>query len=232
MRKIFVTLLVAVFLFSFVGCTQTPPDVPNQTTKNDAESTTANSTEQSTVDTTVNSTVDTTENSTVNGLRDGQFLEYIYLCSDVYFDAATPTHGSGMITLSTAQDVLEVKDRKLLLCSDECKPAAVVRLASQGAAAVYSVLPDGEFDGNFKTLKFKMAIPEPMAEDLKQQGTYDDTVARLESNYYYLLVLDETHYAYIHLVRRSGAEKAENEAALADSIIKNAEITLDLNTGK
>ena len=68
---------------------------------------------------------------------------------------------------------------------------------------VFEITEDGELDGNFKTLKFKMVIPEPMVEDLKQQGVYEDTIERLESNYYYLLVLDETHYACLAVRNRS-----------------------------
>lgn len=212
MKKILVAFLLVVLLLSFVGCNQTPPDTPDNNTENTTESTTENTTENS-----------QNENPLLN---DNEFLVDIYLCSDVDHTKDTPTHGSGSIALTMTQDVLEIKEYQLLLCSDKCEPTTVVRRASQGNAAVYSVISDGELDGNFQTLKFKMAIPEPMVEDLKQQGVYEDTTEKLESNYYYLLVLDETHYAYIHLGRKAGVEKVENEAELADSIVKNAEINL------
>lgn len=227
MKKYFVTLLSVALLLLLIGCNQTPPDTPDNTTKNSTENSTVNTTENSTVNTTENTTGNSAVNATENSQNEGALLVDIYLCNDVYRTKDTPTHGSGTIDLPMTQDVLEIKDYELLLCRDKCEPTTIVRLASQGYAAVYRVISDGELDGNFKTLKFKMVIPEPMVEDLKQQGVYEDTIERLESNYYYLLVLDETHYAYIHLGRIAGAEKVENEAALADSIVKNAEINFE-----
>ena len=158
-----------------------------------------------------------------------EFMTDIYLCDDVYRTKDTPTHGSGLIALSMGQDIFEVKDYKILLCVDECDHIAIVSRASQGYAPVYSVVLDGKMDGNFKTYKFKMAIPEPMAEDLKNHGDYENIMEQLESNYHYLLVIDENHYAYIHLKAKDGDEKIENEAELADSIIKKAEINLNFD---
>ena len=161
-----------------------------------------------------------------------EFLVDIYLCDDVYRTNDTPTYGSGSIALPTVQDVLEVNDYQILLCADECDHSAIVSRASQGYATVYQVVLDGEIDGNFQAFKFKMAIPEPMVENLKNQGNYEDIIEQIESNYYYLIVIDENHYAYIHLERKEGVEKIEHEAELADSIIKKAEINLNLDIGE
>jgi len=156
-----------------------------------------------------------------------EFVTDIYLCDDVYRSDNTPTHGTASIALPMAQDVLELKDYDILLCGDGCDPAAVVSRASQGYAPAYRVVSDGEIDGNFKMLKFKMEIPEGMLEDIKAQGVYDQIIEELGGQYYYLLVLDEKHYAYIHLERTEGVEKIEDEAELADGIVKNAKINFE-----
>jgi len=206
-KRIIVTQLAAVLLLSVVGCTQTPPEAPDNTDK---------SVEQNNSDTQLLHTDDYDE-----------FLTDIYLCDDVYRSDDTPTHGTGSIALPMGQDVLEVKDYDILLCGDGCSPESVVSRASQGYAPAYRVIPDGEIDGNFKVLKFKMEIPEPMLEDIKKQGVYEQITEEIESQYYYLLVLDEKHYAYIHLERIEGAEKLEHEAELADSIVKNARVSFE-----
>ena len=207
MKKILVTLLAAVMLLSVVGCNKTPPDVPDNTGKDK-------------------------ENKSV----EEQLLSYdnydvfeneIYLCDDVYRSDDTLTHGTGSIALPMAQDVLKVKDYDILLCGDGCPPESVVSRASQGYAPAYRVVSDGEIDGNFKVLKFKMEIPEQMLDDIKNQGVYEQITEEIESKYYYLLVLDEKHYAYINLERIEGAEKLEHEAELADSIVKNARISFE-----
>ena len=207
MKKILVTLLAAVMLLSVVGCNKTPPDVPDNTDKDK-------------------------ENKSV----EEQLLSYdnydvfeneIYLCDDVYRSDDTLTHGTGSIALPMAQDVLKVKDYDILLCGDGCPPESVVSRASQGYAPAYRVVSDGEIDGNFKVLKFKMEIPEQMLDDIKKQGVYEQITEEIESKYYYLLVLDEKHYAYINLERIEGAEKTENEKELADSIVKNARVTFE-----
>jgi len=207
MKKTLITLLVAVLVLSVVGCNKTPPDVP-----------------------------DNTENNNENTGVVDQLLSYdnydvfedeIYLCDDVYRSDDTPTHGTASIALPMAQDVLELKDYDILLCGDGCEPTAVVSRASQGYAPAYRVVPNGEIDGNFKTLKFKMEIPEGMLEDVKKQGVYEQIVEEIESQYYYLLVLDEKHYAYMHLERKEGIKKIEDEAELADGIVKNAKINFE-----
>ncbi|MBQ7399470.1 MAG: hypothetical protein IJW06_03280 [Clostridia bacterium] len=207
MKKILITLLASILLLSVIGCNKTPPDVSNNTDK---------ITEQNSVDEQLLHMDDYDE-----------FLTEIYLCDDVYRSDDTPTHGSGAISLPLSQDVLEVKDYDILLCGDGCSPESVVSRASQGYAPAYHVVSDGEIDGNFKVLKFKMEIPEPMIEDIKKQGVYKQITEEIESQYYYLLVLDERHYAYIHLERKEGVERIEDEAELADSIIKNARVNFE-----
>ena len=207
MKKILVTLLAAVMLLSVVGCNKTPPDVSDNTDK-DKESSNV-------------------EEQLLSYDNYDVFEDEIYLCDDVYRGDDTPTHGTASIALPMAQDVLEVKDYDILLCGDGCSPESVVSRASQGYAPAYRVVADGEIDGNFKVLKFKMEIPEQMLEDIKKQGVYEQIVDEIESEYYYLLVLDEKHYAYINLERIEGAEKTENEAELADSIVKNAKVAFE-----
>ncbi|MBE6880723.1 MAG: hypothetical protein E7490_07835 [Ruminococcaceae bacterium] len=154
----------------------------------------------------------------------------IYLCSDTNHTDDTQTHGSASINLSIAQYNLELKDYQVFLCEDNCEKSALVSRASQGNAPVYNVISDGEIDGNPKALRFRMTIPESMVESLKEQGNYESVTQRLDSNYYYLIELDEKHYAYIHLARKKDAEKTEDEVANADAIIKNAKIDLNSDT--
>lgn len=207
MKKTLVSLLAAVLLLSVVGCNKTPPDVPDNTDK---------SVEQNDGD-----------GQLLHPDDYDEFLTDIYLCDDVYRSDDTPTHGTASISLPMSQDVLELKDYQILLCGDGCPPESVVSRASQGYAPAYRVVPDGEIDGNFKVLKFKMEIPEGMLEDIKKQGVYEQIVEEIESQYYYLLVLGEKHYAYIHLERIEGAEKIETEAELADDIVKKAIISFE-----
>ena len=207
MNKILVILLSAVLLLSVVGCNKTPPDVPDNTDENKENK--------------------SVEEQLLSYDNYDVFEDAIYLCDDVYRGDDTPTHGTASIALPMAQDFLEVKDYDILLCGDGCSPESVVSRASQGYAPAYRVVADGEIDGNFKVLKFKMEIPEQMLEDIKKQGVYEQITEEIESKYYYLLVLDEKHYAYINLERIEGAEKTENEAELADSIVKNARVTFE-----
>jgi len=203
MKKTFVALLAAVLLLLSVGCNKTPTDLSDNTTDK--------------------------ENSGIEEqlLSYDVFEDEIYLGDDVYRSGDTPTHGTGFISLPAGQDVLKVKNYDILLCGDNCTPESIVSRASQGYAPVYRVVSDGEIDGNFKVLKFKMEIPGQMLEDIKRQGVYEQITEEIESQYYYLLVLDEKHYAYIHLERIDGAAKIEGEDELADSIVKNAKISFE-----
>ncbi|MBE6551607.1 MAG: hypothetical protein E7665_05665 [Ruminococcaceae bacterium] len=167
--------------------------------------------------------------------RQGEFWADIYLCDDVYLTDDTPIHGSGSVILPTNQDVLEVNDYRIILCSDKCDPSEIVQRAFQGYAPVYSVVYNGEFNGNFKILKFNLEIPEPIIEDFEKKGDYqtiENMTERIESIYQYLLVLDDNHYAYVCLERKEGVEKHEHEAELADSIVKSARVYFEAYTGK
>ena len=209
MRIYLIVLFTASLLFSVCGC--------DTVTTNDAE---------------VNDTVAETDTapepeSDTEMLADCVELSAdIYFCDDVYLTADTPTHGSGTITLPQLGDALQIVDYQLLLCGDGCEPAAVVSRASEGYAVAYRTVEDVELDGNFRILKFKKEIPEPMVDDLKQAGSYDDTVERLGREYYYLLVLDEKHYAYINLV------SDEDVSELADEVIKNTAVQYESEPAK
>ena len=174
-----------------------------------------------------NEIINTPEEQLLNYDSYDVFEDEIYLCNDVYRSDDTLTHGTGSIELPRGQDALEVKDYDILLCDDGCDPTAVVSRASQGYAPVCRIVADGEIDGNYKVLKFKMEIPEQMLEGIKKQGAYEQMTEKIESQYFYLLVLDEKYYAYIHLERIEGTEKLEYEAELADSLVKNARINYE-----
>ncbi len=153
----------------------------------------------------------------------------IYLCDDVYRTDDTPTHGSGTISLPLADSGYTLYDAKLLLCDDECDPAAVVSRASQGYAPVYRIVQTAEYtekDGyNYPTRQFSAKIPEPMLEDLQKQGVLDTITARLEREYYYLLTLDDIHYAYISIdPTDENSERPIDEESIVNEFIKNAEI--------
>lgn len=207
MKKMLVTLLVAVLLLSVVGCNKTPPVVPDNTDK---------SVEQNNGD-----------GQLLHPDDYDEFLTDIYLCDDVYRSDNTPTHGTASIRLPMSQDVLELKDYQILLCGDGCPPESVVSRASQGYAPAYRVVPDGEIDGNFKVLKFRLKIDEAWLENMHNQGINVAIAEEMYGHYYYLLVLDEMHYAYIHLDAIDGGEEIEHEAELADSIVKNARISFE-----
>ena len=205
MSRFIAMLLSTIMLLSAVSCNKTPSEVPDKTDK-------------------VSSNVD---ESLLNHDSYVVFEDEIYLCDDVYRSEDTHTHGKGSISLPTGQELLEVKDYDILLCGDGCPPESVLSRAAQGYAPAYRIVSDGEMDGNYKILKFKMEIPEQMLEDIKRQGVYDQIKEEIESQYYYLLVLDNKHYAYIHLERKEGSAKIEDEAELADGIVKNAKITFE-----
>ncbi len=208
MKKILVALLAAILLLSVVGCNKTPPDVPDNTEKDKEKG--------------------SVEEQLLSYDSYDVFEDEIYLCDDVYRSDDTHTHGTGSISLPMGQDVLEVADYDILLCGDGCPPESVVSRASQGYAPAYRVVPDGEIDGNFKTLKFKMKVDEAWLNDTINSGINVAIEETLGSKYFYLLVLDEKHYAYIHLEVIDGVDsEVEHEAELADSIVKNARVTFE-----
>ncbi len=149
----------------------------------------------------------------------------IYRCGDVYRTDDTPTHGEGTVTLAIENSGFEVTDCEILLCDDGCALTAVVSRASQGYAVAYDTVLAREFEGNYQSYAFSMGIPEPMVDDLIKQGIYHQFVDELEREYYYLLKLDDTHFAYICIEPSEGIAKAENEAEMVDSIIKNARVS-------
>lgn len=167
----------------------------------------------------------------------------IYLCDDVYRTMLTPTHGTGTITLesvggytiSGAETSIKTTyistDCKIILCDDGCKPESVVSRASQGYAPAYEVVLDQEYNTkqswNYNTQKFKMVPPHQMVEDLKNQGVYQQVMQRLERQYYYLITIDENHYAYICIEPTDKtSEKPDNETDLINEIIKKAQILI------
>jgi len=253
MKKIIITLFLVVLLLSAVGCSQTPPDEPYSTdisTENNQPAEPLLNNAGSSGSNGDDSDNNYDDNSNNNGSNDSgdnyngssdindsddnnsddnydEFSADVYLCDDVYRTDDTPTHGSGSIALPMTQDVLKIADYQLLLCDDGCEPSDVVSRASQGYAPVYQVVSDGELEGNYHIFRFKMVLPEQMAEDLKNQGDYEYITEQLESSYYYLLVLDANHYAYIHLARNEGAEKIERETEFSDSIVKDAKISFE-----
>ncbi|MBE6701460.1 MAG: hypothetical protein E7582_06215 [Ruminococcaceae bacterium] len=157
-----------------------------------------------------------------------EFFTAIFLYDDVYRSDDTLTWGSGTICLPMSQEILELKDYKILLCDNECELETVVSLSAQGYASVHNVELAEEIDGNFKTFRFKMVMLEQMANAMKEQGVYDNIVEEIEGQYYYLLELDEKCYAYIHLERKEGLKKGENEAEIANFVVKNARVSFEL----
>lgn len=153
----------------------------------------------------------------------------IYRCDDVYITNDTFSRGLGTISLPILDSGYEISDCKLLLCDDGCDPAAVVSRAAQGYAPAYYVVENGEFVGNYLTVRFNMELPEEVVESLKIQGVYEEFMAEHERNFYYLLTLDDTHYAYIHITAMEDTEKPDNESLVVDGIVKDAVITLDID---
>lgn len=173
----------------------------------------------------------TDEETSNNMVTDDMITESlsIYLCDDVYRTADTPTHGSGIISIPLADSEYKLYDAQLLLCDDGCDPAAVVSRASQGYAVAYRIVQTAEYTGkdsyNYPTRQFSAKIPEPMLEDLQNQGVLDNLKAQLEREYYYLLTLDDTHYAYISIIPTDeNSEKPFNEESIVNEFIKNAKI--------
>ena len=145
---------------------------------------------------------------------------YIRRCGDEYSEENL---GHGTIHLPEYPDSLKLKAYGIVFCDEEWDERTIIDVAIQGWARAYHMESDGELEGNHKILKFKMAIPEQMIEVLtKRPGQYEEILADLARNYYYLIPLDETHYGYFHF-------EGDNEE-LADSIVKNAQITINLLT--
>ncbi len=140
---------------------------------------------------------------------------YIYRCGD-------PNHiespGSGRISFPEFPASIKLKKCGFVRCDDGCEAKEVIDRAIQGWGRVYFMEADGELTGNHKILKFKMTVPEQMTESLQKQGVYEDTLAKLERNYYYLIPFGEAYYAYIHL--------EGDDEPFADSIVKNTEVLI------
>ncbi len=150
----------------------------------------------------------------------------IYRCTDNYYTDQTPTHGIGSISVPLDESRYQLSSCMIRLCDDGCDPAHIVSRAAQGYAPVYKIAQSKEYsasDGwNYHTRKFIMEVPEPMIEDLQRQGILESVMSEIEREYYYLLTLDETHYAYIKIVPKDQAmEKPSDEDAIVDEFVKN-----------
>lgn len=131
--------------------------------------------------------------------------------------------GIGTMHLPEFSDSIKLKDYGIVFCDEEWDERTIIDVAIQGWAKAYHMESDGELEGSYKVLKFKMTVPEQMIEVLtKRPGQYEEILADLARNYYYLIPLSDTHYGYFHF-------EGDNEE-LADSIVKNAQITINLLT--
>lgn len=145
----------------------------------------------------------------------------IFRCDAVYRTQDTKTYGNGTVYLSCGDFILS--DIQLLLCDDGCDTADIVSRAAQGYAPAYKVVKCEEFDGNYPTARFEMEIPDGMIEFLQEPGAYEEVTARIKRSYYYLLSLDETHYAYIHIEPRdTNPQRPADETETVNSIIREA----------
>lgn len=152
----------------------------------------------------------------------------IYRCDDVvYILEDTPTHGIGTVFVPETSTEYIIDDCQFLLCDDGCDPASVVSRASQGYAPAYLVVQTDEFVGDYRAMRFTMEVPEPMIDSVKVQGSDDSELARLARNYFYLVELDNVHYAYIHVVKigeENTVEELENEVKHVDEFIRSLKI--------
>ena len=151
----------------------------------------------------------------------------IYRCDDVNRTAATPVLGIGSVTLSIDRSIFRIDDCRILRCDDGCDPADVVSRASQGYAAAYDIELVDEYsveDGwNYPTKTFRAVIPEGMREDLIHSGQLERVEAQLAHTYYYLLTLDDTHYAYFCFTEKKyDWFSTETKANLADNTARSA----------
>lgn len=149
----------------------------------------------------------------------------IYLCNDVYITNETPTYGKGTLSLSLT-DKFELKDYQLLLCLDGCDCTSVFSRALWGYAPAWRLEKFEKFtvgEGwSFETRRYDLTPPEDIKEDMIAQGAPDSLTN--PRDYIYLLTLDGTHYAFVHLKGREEFERAENEMQLADEIIKRVKV--------
>ncbi len=148
----------------------------------------------------------------------------IYRCDDVYRTEDTPTHGSGTVTLSSPEEPLSVTDVKIIACADGCRREDVVSRAAQGYAKVADVVETGFFQGEYAVYRYGFSLSAAGAEDMKNQGTYEEYMTFLSGKYFYLFILDDIHYAYISVERKNGETPVENEAFLADTVANSVSV--------
>ena len=154
----------------------------------------------------------------------------IYRCDDVNRTAATPVLGIGSVTLSIDRSIFRIDDCRILRCDDGCNPTDVVSRASQGYAAAYDIELVDEYsveDGwNYPTKTFRALIPEGMREDLIHSGQLERVEAQLAHTYYYLLTLDDTHYAYFCFTEKKYDRfSTETKANTADNTARSATVS-------
>jgi hypothetical protein len=137
---------------------------------------------------------------------------------------SSETYGKATLYLPVWSPTWQVKDVRVIRCEDGCEPSALVSRAAYGNAPVYSPILQEEFYGNYHIYQFQMTVPEAMVEDLKNSGSYDAVVAELERNVYCLFVLDETHYAYLHL---EYSEAVSYEPGSPKFLVQNTTIVLE-----
>ena len=154
----------------------------------------------------------------------------IYRCDDVNRTADAPIFGIGSVTLSIDRSIFRIDDCRILRCDDGCDPVHVVSLASQGYASAYDMELVDEYsveDGwSYPTKTFRAVIPEGMREDLIHSGQLERMEAQLAHTYYYLLTLDDTHYAYFCFTEKKyDWFSTETKANLADNTARSATVS-------
>lgn len=154
----------------------------------------------------------------------------IYRCDDVNRTADTPIFGIGSVTLSIDRSIFRIDDCRILRCDNGCDPVHVVSLASQGYASAYDMELVDEYsveDGwNYPTKTFRAVIPESMREALIHSGQLERVEAQLAHTYYYLLTLDESHYAYFCFTEKKyDWFSTETKANLADNTAQSATVS-------
>ncbi len=185
----------------------------------DSEKETSPASEETTEHISTNQPQENSSSTPSENATDLSGVSYLHRCDDANINEAL---GNGTIQLPELPAGISLQECALVLCDDGCDAKELTQRLTQGFARTYNMESDGELNGNHRILKFKMTVPEQMADTLKQQGIYEDVLAEHTSNYYYLIPLDETHYGYIHL-------EGENEED-ADSIAKRTQIAINLLT--